>query len=215
VNKNILNRYEFLSFDFTLKHEIIEDIDAYNDSYYKKFSSQIMLNTIDENHETKKQYNLGFVEIWHIDGARAIDDGLDIVDICDSHEQELYEYVSAIYEDGFIDCKLVEMPRSNDILVLHRIEIVKKYQGRRYGILISQNLIKHFGYNCGAILIRPAPLQFSDISKNSDWKERYFSEKFSMHKEESTKKLLNYWKKIDKKIEKSNMNDILYIPQDS
>jgi hypothetical protein len=95
------------------------------------------------------------------------------------------------------------MPRSNDILVLHRIEIDKKYQGKKYG-LISRNIIRHFGYSCGAILIRPSPIKFSDISKTDNWMEKYYSEKFSLDKEESRRKLSNYWRKIDKRTRKSN-----------
>jgi hypothetical protein len=60
---------------------------------------------------------------------------LDIVEICDDIEQELFEYASAIYKDGYIDDKLIEMPRSNDILILHRIEIEKNYQGKKFGII--------------------------------------------------------------------------------
>jgi hypothetical protein len=214
MHKNILSEHEFLSFDFTLKHEIKEDINEYDDSYYKIFCSPIILNITDENYEIIKQYDVGFIEIWHLDGSRAIDNHLDIVDICDAHEQELYDYASAIYEDGYIDSKLVKMPRSNDVLILHKIEIDKKYQGRKYGILISKNIIKHFGYNCGAILIRPAPIQFSDAGKNSNWLKRYYSEKFSLGKEKSTEKLLNYWKKVDRKIKKSNIENIIYISQE-
>jgi hypothetical protein len=214
MERKILSEYESLSFDFALNYQINEDIDDYDDNYYKILQSPIILNTSDEDYQIDKESTIGFIEIWYIHGTRAFDNDLDIVDICDSHTQELYDYASSIYKNGYIDSKLVEMPRSNDILVLHRIEINKEYQGKKYGILISQNIIKHFGYNCGAVLICPAPLQFSDISKHDNWMEKYYSEKFSSVEEDGRKKLLNYWKKIDRGIKKTNRKNIIFIAQD-
>jgi hypothetical protein len=214
MDKNILNEHEFLSFNFILKYRIENIFDEYDDNYYKILQSPVTLNITNEDYIIDKEYDIGFIEIWYVNGTRAFDNNLDIVDICDSHERELYEYASAIYKDRCIDSKLVEMPRTHDILILHRIEIDKEYQGNKYGILISQNIIKHFGYNCGAILIRPSPIQFSDISKNDNWRKKYYSEKFSLDEEESRIKLSNYWKRIHKRIRNSNRKDIIYIPQD-
>jgi hypothetical protein len=176
-------------------------------------SSPIIYNNYNED-DTEHEENIGYIEIWHVDGTRALDNHLDIVNICDSIERELYEYSLAIYKDGYIDRKLVEMPRSNDILILHRIEINKKYQGRNFGIIISKKVIEYLGYNCGAILIRPCPIQFSDISEKDNWMDNYYSERFSSEESEGIRKLKKYWKKINPYIKVSNRKDIIYIPQD-
>jgi hypothetical protein len=42
----------------------------------------------------------------------------------------------------------------------------------------------------------------------------YYTERFSIEKDEATKKLKKYWKKIDPHIKVSNRKDIIYIPQD-
>lgn len=40
---------------------------------------------------------VGRVELWYIDGSQAMENGFDIVDICDSLGQEKYDYASAVY----------------------------------------------------------------------------------------------------------------------
>lgn len=105
------------------------------------------------------------------------------------------------------------MPKSNDILVLHRIEIHKDYQGKNFGILISRKIIDYLGYNCGAILIRPMPMQYSTVSEENNWMEKYFSEKFKVEKSAAQKKLMKYWKKINPGFKRSNSEDIIYMPQ--
>ena len=210
LNENVSLIFEF---KFHIKFDT-NNYDNYEDNYYVCLSSPIIYNEYNDTNDTEFEETIGYIEIWKVDGTRAINNHLDIIDICDSIEQELYEYASAIYKDGFIDEKLVEMPRSNDILILHRIEINKKYQGRKFGIIISEKIIEYLGYNCGAILIRPCPTQFSDISKKNNWMDSYFSEKFSNKKSEGIKKLTQYWKKINSYTKPSNRKDIIYIPQD-
>jgi hypothetical protein len=214
MGKVFLNENESILFEFKFYIKFHADnYDKHENNYYKCLSSPIIYNKYNEG-DTEYEENIGYIEIWHVDGTRAFDNDLDIVDICDSIERELYEYLLAIYKDGYIDKKLVEMPRSNDILILHRIEINKKYQGRNFGIIISKKMIDYLGYNCGAILIRPCPIQFSDISKKDNWMNNYYSERFSIEKDESIKKLKKYWGKIAPCIKVSNRKDIIYIPQD-
>ena len=215
MKKVLLNENESLVFEFKFHIKVDSDNDDdYDDNYYICLSSPIVYYKYNDMDNTEFEKTIGYIEVWKLDGTRAINNHLDIIDICNSIEQELYEYSSAIYEDGFIDEKLVEMPRSNDILILHRIEINKKYQGRKFGIIISQKIIEYLRYNCGAILIRPCPTKFSDISKENNWMDSYFSENFSNKKSEGIKKLTQYWKKIDPYTKLSNRKDIIYIPQD-
>lgn len=214
MKKIVLKENESISFEFKFHIRLdTNEYDNYDDNYYKCLSSPIIYNIYNDG-DTDYEEIIGYIEIWYVDGARAIDNGLDIVDVCDSIEGDLYEYSSAIYANGYIDENLVEMPRSNDILILHRIEIKKEYQGRNFGIIITRKIIEYLGYNCGAILIKPCPLQFSDIDKKDNWMDKYCSEKFSDEKNEGINKLTKYWKKITPNIKLSNSKDILYIPQE-
>jgi len=209
----MLNENESLLFKLRLYCQINFDEDPYcnETEYYKSYRGEILLKTIDEeDNEIEKM--IGYIEFWYVEGDRAYYNDINIVDYCDSIEQELYEYSQAIYKNGYIDEKLIDMPLSNDILVLHRIEIIKEYQGRELGILISQKIVQSFGHHCGGILIRPSPIQYSEIAKKDNWMEKYNSKNFVKGKKLATDKLLNYWKKIDKNIIKSNDKNIIIIP---
>jgi hypothetical protein len=47
--------------------------------------------------------------------------------------------------------------------------INKEYQGQGVGLLICRKVIEWLGYNCGAVLIRSYPTQFTIGSENEDW----------------------------------------------
>jgi hypothetical protein len=211
---NELKENESIEFNF-LMNCVVEnhELEIYNETeYYKIYTSPIIYRRSNEDYDIKEQ-TIGFIEVWYVQGQRAYDNGLDIVEICDNIEQELFEYASSVYKDGYLDDKLIEVPRTNDILILHRIEIDKQFQGRKFGILISRKVIDYLGYNCGAVLIRPYPIQYSDISKKDNWMEKYYSDKFVGTNLACIKKLNSYWKKINKNIIKTNRKDIICIPQ--
>jgi len=212
----MLKENESILFNFSVFCQIMNDTNiTWNETeYHKNYCSDIILQTTDEEYN-ETENKIGYLEFWFLEGDRAYYDKINIVDYCDSIEQELYEYSKAIYKNGYIDEDLIEIPLSNNILILHRIEILKEYQGRELGILISKKIIQYFGYNCGGILIKPSPIQYSDISKKNNWMEKYISKDFVKGKKSATSKLLNYWKKIDENIIKSNDKSILLIPHSS
>ena len=170
-----------------------EGCDAYNDNYLRRHKGHIRLI----NDESEQTVEIGEIEVWYIDGSRASDNRLDIVDVCDSLGQEEYEYAAAIFTDGALDTSIVEYPTSNDVLVLHSIAILPRYRGRKYGLRVTQKMVATIGYHCGAILLRPAPLQFSAKAENTEWMDRMGMSAFSTDRHTATKKLVNYWKVLD------------------
>ena len=196
-----------IHFDFRMRAAINEDDE---DCYHRSMNGDIALVRL-RNHR-EEETTIGYVEVWFIDGTRAIDDGKDIVEICDSIEQQLYEYVHSVYVDGAIDHGICGAPRSQDVLVLHRIEIGKKYRGKGYGLLVARKLVEYFGYQCGVIVLRPSPLQFSPISRHAGWQEKYDTSRYPESRREATRKLTAYWKKLGLKPTRDKA--ILCIPQE-
>ncbi|GAI73447.1 unnamed protein product, partial [marine sediment metagenome] len=179
--------------------------DEYNDNYIKALSGHIFLCDGESNGKTE----IGELEIWHIDGTRAYDNNLDIVDVCDSIGQEEYEYANSIYEDGYLKSDLVEMPVSNDVLVLHKIAIYPNFRGNKHGLTVTKKIIEVMGYNCGAILIRPTPLQFSLISENEEWTERMQMSNFEQDESVAKKRLTKYWLKLG--LKRTHIPSIYYM----
>lgn len=205
-----LNSIELrFSFDIRIDLGVHKDDE---DSYHREMSSDIVLVNIDEESGAETDQNIGYVEIYHIEGTRAYNNRLDIVYLCDMVHQDLYDYANALYVDGWIDEAICAAPRSNDSLVLHRIEIDKRFRGRGYGLTVMRNVSDRLGYNCGAILIKPAPLQFCDIGKKPSWQERYDTSAFSSDRKAATAKLREYWGNLG--LRETNDKTIYCIPQE-
>jgi hypothetical protein len=211
---------EALEFKFSTSIEIRNDKvskDEYQYDYFTYLNSPIFYKKYDKDSDILEKTEIGEIELVYLHGNKAYNDGLDIVDICDDESQELYDYVSSIFSDGLISEEYNEMSRSNDVLVLDKIRIEKSHQGKGYGLIISKKMIELFGYNCGAILIKPFPLQFSIGRENEEKLNiKYLSEKFSSDFEVSRKKILEYWKKLSQHcvpIKINNSEIILCIPQ--
>ena len=80
------------------------------------------------------------LEVWYIDGSRAADNELDIVDVCDSMIQAEYEYAFAVY---------------NDVLVVHALALTSDFQGLGLEARIIRKIADTVGYHCAAIVFDP------------------------------------------------------------
>jgi hypothetical protein len=213
----IMDDNESLELEFRVFIEINNDKDQYENDYFTYLNSPITYRKCNDNSEVIENSEIGKMELIYLHGNRAYNNGLDIVDICDSESQALYDYASSIYRKGFISKKYCETQESNDVLILDRIEIEKSHQGKGLGLVISKKVIEIFGYNCGAILIKPFPLQFSvgriDVEK---WNNKFMSEKFSSDFEVCKKKLLKFWKRLSPhcvSVKSGDSETMLCIPQ--
>ena len=168
--------------------------DLYDDNYIRYHHGPIWL----VDGETEQRTEIGEIELFYIDGTRALENGLDIVDVCDSIGQEVYEYAASVYVDGVLDSGIVGESFSNDLLALHSIAILPDYRGRRYGLRVMRKVVETIGYQCGAVVLRPSPLQFSSArSANTEWMERMKMSEFDSDREEATRRLTAYWNALD------------------
>lgn len=166
-----------------------EYFDDYSDNYVRRHQGPIRLI----NSEPERIEEIGEIELWYIDGSRALENGLDIVDVCDSVGREEYDYADAIYSENRIDASIIQEPMSNDVLVLHSISILPECRGKRYGLHVTRKMIETIGYHCGAVLLRPTPLQFSLRNNDTEWTERMNMQEFMADEQAATEKLVQYW----------------------
>jgi len=171
-----------------------ESHDDYRDNYVRSYAGPIRL----VNAESEEEIEIGEIELFYFDGTRALDNDLDIVDICDSVGQDQYDYAAAVYSDGALDSEIVGDWISNDVLALHTISILPGYRGRQYGLRVTRKIIETVGNHCGAVILKPAPLQFSSqFSENKEWMERIQMTVFGTDQQAATKRLTDYWKALD------------------
>ena len=168
--------------------------DEYRDNYVRSHAGPIRL----VNAESEEEVEIGEIELFYLDGTRALDNDLDIVDICDSIGQDQYDYAAAVYSDGALDTDIVGDWFSNDVLALHTISILPEYRGRQYGLRVTKKIIETVGSHCGAVVLKPAPLQFSSqYAENQAWMERMQMAAFGTDRQAATKRLTDHWKALD------------------
>ena len=126
-----------------------EDLDDYDDNYVRRFTGPIQLVLEDDG----ELLDIGRIELWHIDGSRAAENNLDIVDICDSIGADEEVYASAVYTAGSIDTTVVENPFSNDVLVVHHLELADEYRRRALEAPILGKIKDVLAYHCAAVLV--------------------------------------------------------------
>ena len=135
-----------------------EPLEDYDDNYVRRFSGPVRVQERDGSEPTQ----IGEIEIWYIDGSRAVDNGLDIVDVCDSMTQAEYEYASAVYTDGIIDESIMEEPFYNDVLVIHALALTSDFRGLGLEARIIRKIADTLGYHCAAIVFAPGQIGTSE-----------------------------------------------------
>jgi len=214
-----MDDFEKIEFSFKVHLEISKKqvYEKYHNDYFSYINSLIIYQKLDKNDEIIENKEIGKIQLIYIHGNRAFNNDLDIADICDSESHTLFDYVRHVYENGYISEKLNDLPSSNDLLILDIININTEYQGRGFGLIISKKMIDFFGSNCGGIIIKPFPLQFSiGLTDEEKLNLKYNSEKFSIDYEIAKKKITKYWKKLSphcKILEISESAKVIYIPK--
>ena len=128
-----------------------EPLEDYDDNYVRKYAGPVRIQG--EDGCALKQ--IAEIEVWYIDGSRAADNGLDIVDVCDSMTQAEYEYALAVYTEGSVDSSIVEDPVYNDVLVIHTLALTSDFQGLGLEVQIIRKIADTLGYHCAAIAFDP------------------------------------------------------------
>ena len=125
----------------TVGHEL----DDYDDDYVRRYAGPIGANDGDEV--------VGQLGLWYIDGTRAMENGFDIVDVCDSLGQDEYNYASAVYTNGTIDPSITEAPTYNDVLVVHEFAVQPKYRDLGIETQVIRKIAATVGYHTAAIVL--------------------------------------------------------------
>jgi hypothetical protein len=167
--------------------------DEYGDNYVRRLAGPIRL----EYAETEQEVEIGEIELFFVDGTRALDNGLDIVDVCDSMGQDQYDYAAAVYSDGVLDSEIVADSIFNDVLALHTISILPQYRGHQHGLLATRKIIEALGSHCGAVVLNSPPQQFSGQAEDKAWVDRMGMTAFENDLQAATKRLTDYWRALD------------------
>lgn len=161
-NKEII--YEELYISLTHRVFVLEEDDDDRDNYVRHLEGPVLLVHGEREEETE----IGRVELIYYDGSRAIDFGLDIVDIADSFRQAEYEYAQSMYTEGMLNQELISYKMSNDLLAIRSVSILPEYRSRNYGVRIVHKIAETVGYHCGAVVIDSGVLAEAGIETEGE-----------------------------------------------
>lgn len=94
--------------------------------------------------------------------TRAINDGVDLIDHCDAHSQDVFEYAKTFYEEDGDPVENVwddAVAAGRDLLVIDEVALHPEHRGKCLGLRIMRRLFDLFGAGCGLAATIPYPLQ--------------------------------------------------------
>jgi len=144
---------------------------------------------------------VGKVRGQRVELGEAEERGSSLFDVFDAQSEELCGYYETLFDrhtgdllDGF-DLSVI-----GDLLVVHEISIVPKYQGLNLGLLTMLQTFRTFGGGCALVAIKPFPLQFTGkVNKKNE-------RKFNM----AQGKLRDYWSQLG--FRRVRKTDYYYFP---
>jgi hypothetical protein len=142
---------------------------------------------------------VGRISARVVQAARALNDGEYLFEVCDSVDQSLHDYASAVYdyEEESIVESISDGCAGADVLIVQSIQIIAAHRGRRLGLLAMRRTIDTFGGGCAAVVIKPFPLQFSACHnasppEQSGWDTRMALRSFDADEKSAFTKLRKY-----------------------
>lgn len=180
------------------------------DDYVIQVSAEIVGTHWPDDNGPSKEVILGELSLYLIRVGNAVNHGIRLHDVFDV-TQETMDAGNAIFDSRFRDYnstvqKLFADPcSSDDVLLLHRLEIKPFARGQKLGLAVLIRAIEDWSSGCSLVLMKPFPLQFeAEARKSDDW-EPLALEGFPQNEKQAFKQLRGYYEQLGfKKIGRSD-----------
>lgn len=175
----------------SLEHHVpLDDADQYEEiiQYYK---SRIVHGFDDQ------ESHAGTFDFYVVNVSLAINRGVDIVDVADSIDQDLYNYCEALFEPETVAelreevVEQFEYPAGSRLLILHLAKVLPEHRGRHLALVTAQKIIEQFGD--GLVIAKAQPLQHHE--RFSDEKAMCY-ETFEPVPASALKRLERHWRRL-------------------
>ncbi|MCW8137589.1 MAG: hypothetical protein KIT58_01645 [Planctomycetota bacterium] len=164
------------------------------DDYILAFDGELV--HFETNGQGEREENVGTVSGFVVQVARMWESGQSVAEACDAHSATIEGYHAARFDDTGQQLREdVCEGFASDLLIVDRIEILPRYRGARLGLLAMLTAIDTFGRGCGAVAIKPFPLQAEQGSDRLSLGRAAELElqKFTRNFARSQAKLRAYW----------------------
>jgi hypothetical protein len=176
---------------FTVTHTLVSSL---NDSEEYEHITQIS-GEITAEYEDEISALAGRTSLYIVDYARAkYECGLTLHDVLDG-DLITYSYAPGLLgRDGDLKSAFEDMLVER-ILIIHRIEVLPEFRGRRLGIWALYRILDCFAPNSVLPVIMPYPLQFSPVADDSSSADLRLGD-FKISRSKAFRKIRDYWAQV-------------------
>nr|HEX4316256.1 hypothetical protein [Kofleriaceae bacterium] len=182
---------EAYALDISLKHRVaLGESDPYSE-IIQEYEAAII------HRQGESETVAGTFDFYVANVGLAVNSGVDIVDVVDSLEEDIYQYCNALFEPGTRSevredvVEQFEYPMGNRVLMLHLAKVLPEHRSRRLGLVAAQKIIQQFGD--GLVVAKAQPLQHH--SGFNEEKEMSYGT-FEQQRDVALKRLTRHWQRL-------------------
>lgn len=180
------------------------------EDYVIQVSAEIVATHYPDDHGPSRQVILGELSLYLIRVGNAVNHGVGLHDVFDV-TQETIDAGNALFDSSFRDYNttvqklFMEPNSSDDVLLLHRLEIKPFARGQKLGLAVLIRAIEDWSSGCSLVVMKPFPLQFEVEARKSERWEPLALEGFPQNEKQAFKQLCGYYEQLGfKKIGRSD-----------
>jgi GNAT superfamily N-acetyltransferase len=154
--------------------------------------------------ENDRDILVGRFRVFYIDADTVLNGRYcSYFDVMDTRSETApyYEYLFGGPQNSIspeLEELLGEAPACQNALILDRLEILPKFRGKRFGLLVLRRLIERFSAGVGIVAMKPFALQLEATwpEEADEWRERMKLKEFPKDENRSIAKLRWYYAQL-------------------
>lgn len=174
-----------------------------NDSYVREHQGNIEAVYFDEDHEEGEAEAAGFIDYSIVKVGLLNNDGADLLTFFDSEGwlleigECLYDWETQDLQDWITE--VMDPPLKSNLLVVHELNLLPKFRGRRLGLAIMKCLLEEYADTCGFAFLNIFPQQFWE-GMDAQRRHELHLDDFDRDQERATKRLAEYFHALNLKM---------------
>lgn len=142
---------------------------------------------------------VGTIMAYRLDGGRALNDGVDLADVCDAHSQTLADLHGLLFRRTFefspVVAKVFPDASTPDVLLIDLVELIPEVRGRGLGLRAARRMMNLFETGDGLVVVLPFPVQSNAGFRKDTAVDRDLSA-FTCDDATAKLKLRTYWSRL-------------------
>jgi hypothetical protein len=173
-----------------------------SDNYLREYRGAIEAVYWDEDHEEGETAAAGDINYSIVKLGLLDSDGADLFTFFDS-EGWLLELGECLFDWKTQELKewiteVIEAPLKSNLLVVHELQLLPKFRGRRLGLAIMKCLLEEYADTCGFAFLDIFPQQFWE-GMDAQRKQELRLDDLGRDQERATKRLAEYFHALNLK----------------